>query len=137
MPFVQTQYVLVASEFDSYQLSTNIGENPTYNSISNQYEYSNPKMMEYAMDWSSKTIQLLQELNEKDFQKKNLIFSWACYNHMMSVGFGFYGESVVVDGYVKKTQADAVGLLLDDKLKKGEIWLDCCEGFGCGSGCKH
>ena len=81
MPYLKSPFVLVASQFDSYQLNKNLGTDPI------DGKYSDPAMDKYVEYWSSFTLNELKKLASKN---NKILYSWACYNHAVSVSDGFY-----------------------------------------------
>ncbi len=118
VPFLRLPYVMFASQYDSYQLSNNIGENPESSG-----HYSTSAMDDYAAAFADSTRSLLYPLTDKA-----LIHSWACYNHAVSLTSGYY--SITVNGI---SQNDAVNALIEGQLFGG--WIEACSGLFCGEDC--
>lgn len=66
MQFVKTPYLLIASQYDSYQLNYNLGGPP-----------HSGKQLHYAEDFAKETVSLLQSLEDGEHR----VFSHACFNH--------------------------------------------------------
>lgn len=60
MPFLKTPFLLIASQFDSYQLGNNVGAQPR-----GTEGYASPDMTEYAEKWAAGTVANLNQLAEK------------------------------------------------------------------------
>lgn len=133
MPHVKTPYMLVAAEYDQYQLGRNeITANPD----------SSKRM--YAEAFAAKTASLVKSLVRSwpdNSTWANAVYSRACYEHATSLGSVGYDESFTMKdnmtldsamaAFLKDTPSGAAGsaALLE--------WVDDCEGFACGDGnCK-
>lgn len=128
IPFVKTPYLMVASQYDAYQLIFNMGTIPPYSS---EIEY------EYANEFGKLTKNLLEEL----VNKKKMGFSyysWVCFNHDVSESLDFILTSVE-SGI---TQKDALKIYLESlsffqesqKINENNevySWIDECEGIFC------
>ena len=128
IPFVKTPYLMVASQYDAYQLINNMGAIPPYSS---QEEY------EYANEFGQITQNLLEKLAN---QKKEgfSYYSWVCFNHDISESLDFVITSVE-SGI---TQKDALNIYLksfnffqeSERIKENNevySWIDECEGVFC------
>ena len=110
MPFLQTPYFLIASQDDSYQLY--------YNTGSVSPPYSSSDMETYSASFAARTQELVSELSDDHVavrteqtllygaiyinecvvsivnmftvQSSTGYYSWACYNHDVSIGSAFY-----------------------------------------------
>lgn len=123
MPFVKTPYLLIASQYDAYQLSSNIGEDPQHGS------YSSADKNAYAEEFAAKTESALLRL-AKDSAVNYGIFSWACYNHAVSESSAYYTLTANA-----ATQNDATAEFLTFALTETETWIETCSGVFCGTGC--
>jgi hypothetical protein len=121
MPFLKTSFVLVASQFDSYQLGMNINEVPINGS------FSDVRTNVYALKWSEKTSILLQDLsrlrNSTCNDGKNYILSWRCYNHAGTTSSIFY--TLNAEG-VTQNQA-LYHLIHDESTPSMTLWMDYCD----------
>jgi hypothetical protein len=130
MPFIRTRYVLVASQYDSYQLSFNTGTEPIAG------HYGRPEVVAYAGAWSAQTYSALLSLADMRNHLKyrshggNFYHSWACYNHDVSETSRYYTLTSV-----NTTLRDAVKMLQDSEV--AQLWVEQCEGLFCGSGCEE
>lgn len=128
MPFVTTPYVLMASQYDSYQLSFNTGTEPVNG------KYVDPGAAQYAQKWSDETEGHLRDLDRSNGNKisdssKNFILSWQCYNHDVSETSRFW--TLTASGI---SQYEAVRRLQTGST--GASWIEDCVGLFCGSGCE-
>jgi hypothetical protein len=127
MPFIKTRYLIVASQYDSYQLSYNVGREPMaghYLDLGADY---------YARTWSQQTHTQLKLLsgsfsNHTTSSNTNFYHSWACYNHDVSETSRFYTLTSV-----GVSQRDAVEALQFNS--ESRTWIEECNGIFCGSGC--
>lgn len=128
MPFIARAYLLVASSFDSYQLENILGHRP-----------QSQEEEEFAMEFARRTVALVTELFFSwplNATHSNAVFSWACYNHAMSISpAGF-------DGYMCGPWAVTMDAALQQFLGLAPVissrpfgWIERCEGFDCGAGC--
>jgi hypothetical protein len=150
IPYVKTPYLMVASQYDSYQLSNNL-----------QVKYpKTSKEIEYCNDFAKKTKDHIVELaNEKDENSLNYGYlSWSCYNHDVSENEGFFktktsggiSQNLALKQYLETNPYLIVGKQkkfsqqsrTTDENKKGLqteignlLWVDDCTGFACGTGC--
>ena len=122
MPFIKTPYFLVASQYDEFQLLENIGHKPNTNAE-----------LEYAEMFHHKTLNVVTNLKHR--KNNSGIFSWACYNHCVSINDNGYNTDTC-NGI---TMNDAFSTFLnnynDVPLNENDFWFDSCEGFNCGKGC--
>lgn len=154
IPFVKTSYLLFASQYDSYQLSNNIGREPTVVE-GGELSYATDEMNQYAMSFASTTHTLLTDiyqsrnadlpLNDVSLVSANaadkvLIHSWSCYNHMVTLSSKYYSlRSLDV------TQSEAVNTLLDQSMSHAKssdnngtktwFWIEDCTTVICGDNC--
>lgn len=154
LPFLQTiPYLLIASQYDAYQLGLNTGTNPPYKDAA---------LTEYAEMFANETSQDLKTLATQSqtttsglprtdaSSKVNAYFSWACYNHAVSESIAFstvtteIGVSqfdaltawLTTSPFVSVASSDTtdqsrIVIHSDDNL----VWMDSCTGFACGAGC--
>lgn len=125
MPFMKTPYVLIASNFDQYQLPYDIGMDPVNGT------YTEDSANDYAMNWSNLTKSLLTDLSKYSYATNSYIHSWSCYNHDVSETSRYY--QCTANGI---TQRIAVEKLLSFQ-SHGDVWIEECEGLFCGSGCDY
>ncbi len=142
VPYIRTPYLMVASQFDSYQLSNSMQTNPPYKTQAET---------DYALSFGSSTkTNVVGLANTVDTTTKRAYLSWACYNHAVSESDGFY--SIKTSAGVSQNNALQQYLALDPYITVGEtgneagttqrastssnlLWLDDCNGFNCGTHC--
>lgn len=141
IPFVKTPFFMIASQFDKYQLTFNVGRVAPFPAAT-------PGMVEYLEDFGRITRQLVQELSEVkmastlDMEHARTkmggfgFYSWACYNHDMSDTLAF--SSMSINGTSQKDAWDAYySLKPSDPSQRHFVvsWIEDCVGFACGTGC--
>lgn len=135
MPLLQTPYLLVASQYDAFQLGTNVGHKP-----------STAAQRAYATQFAARTRALMLELRENwgasaagcKQEGSNAVFSWACYSHDVDCSpDGFDGAQAA-----GSTMDEALSAFLGWAPQVGGSsatlsleWVDDCQGFACGPGC--
>lgn len=127
IPFLRTRYLLIASQFDSYQLSNNVGEYPV-NGI-----YSTQGANDYAQMFADTTKQLIQALQSQAQNAGHGYFSWACYNHAVSKTSLFYSASCV-----GSSESAASDLFLQQTLSSTVAplhFIEDCNNLFCGADC--
>lgn len=141
MPHVQTPYLIVASQYDAFQLGTN-----KINPLSARLH---PDASKYANDFAHRTAAAMQSLrkNWKNTGAQNAVFSWACFDHASSLSArGFDKQTCgkngpTLDVAMRKWLALAglyhlLALAGLYDLQESFEWIDLCDGFACGSGCR-
>lgn len=127
MPLVRTPYLLVASQYDAFQLGWNVGHEPA----------SAPEKA-YAEAFAARTVALVRSLRAAwpaSRQSPNAVYSWACYNHCTSLtGAGFNTDkcgplATTMDAALQQT------LALQPHDGSDFEWIDTCDGFACSTGC--
>lgn len=127
MPHIKTPYLMVAAQFDGWQLS-HLAEN--YEGIDSNPSFTSEQIT-YVEAFGSKTTALAQTLPSARTPWA-IVYSAACYNHHLSEKSGFWSVTTS-DGI---SQKDAVHFLLrDDHRRSGMHLIDHCGGYECGSGC--
>jgi len=118
MPYVRTPYFMVASQADEFQLSTNIGHDPPYNTAE----------LSYALTFAKATVDRV--LTTKAECSSCSIMSWSCYNHATSLSTSGFDHT-------QCNGTTTMGKALQ-KFLAGEraLYRDICEGFACGAGCR-
>lgn len=132
MPHVQTPYIIVASQYDAFQLGMNNISLGT----------ADDEAVAYAEDFANRTAEQMKSLRAtwpSSAAKQNAVFSWACYDHASSLSERGFDEQTC--GANRTTLGMALkqylGLSNDVTHSAPEFeWLDSCQGFACGSGCK-
>jgi hypothetical protein len=125
MPFLQTPYLMVAAQFDGWQLSHLV---KGYDGIAKEPEFS-PEETMYVETFGAQTKALSKTLPSA--MGTGLIYSAACYNHHISEKSDFW-EVTTSNG---QSQKDALEKLMREG-KHAQGWMiDECVGYGCGSGC--
>jgi hypothetical protein len=127
MPHVKTPYLMVAAQFDGWQLSHLVED---YQGIDSSPSFTDEQTA-YVEVFGSKTTALAQTLPSA-VTSRAIVYSTACYNHHISEKSNFWTVTTS-DGL---SQNDAVHMLLHDDHRHSHIQLiDECESFDCGSGC--
>eukprot|EP00928_Gymnodinium_smaydae_P091501 TRINITY_DN75212_c0_g1_i1.p1 TRINITY_DN75212_c0_g1~~TRINITY_DN75212_c0_g1_i1.p1 ORF type:complete len:425 (+),score=83.05 TRINITY_DN75212_c0_g1_i1:38-1312(+) len=131
LPYVRTPYLIIASQFDLFQLNMN-GINAELTSA----------QREYVTDLREHTTELMKSLRSKwpRHKMQNAVFSCACLDHPytnddrrfhgMTCG-GITMENAVREFLEQRRSWLAMWLLSRPKLE----WIDDCKGFDCGRGC--
>lgn len=152
MPFVSVPYFLIASQYDSYQLDSNIGESSdSYDDTETAYATSFGTSTRDSLDT---LISSLQNRSGEDPIGYG-IYSWACYNHAVGSSYAFY--TLATNSGV--TQKDAFEEFLNGQLHTNDraslrlksiiaaesvsitdalrvnVWIDDCKEFACGLNC--
>jgi len=126
MPFLQTPYFLIASQYDSFQLGTNMGQSPPFDSLAEAY----------ANSFGAKTQSLLLSLASASnggipsTNPRRAVYSWTCYNHAVSQSDQFF--SAFTSGGVSQAAALATFLSAAESPTASQ-WIDTCGMDGCGS----
>lgn len=128
LPFVESPYVVVASQFDTYQISMN--------------NYNNPALTKSFSDLTKNGLRHLYHLPRPNNNPK-ILLSWSCANHAVTLDDGFSSKRVIEtiassDGsYPSMNVNDAVAELYLQRPNDFQLWLDNCTSSGdpCGSGC--
>lgn len=126
IPFVRTPFLLIASQYDSYQLGNNMGVSP----VNGQYETT--AMNDYALMFGERTAALLNNLHTTvDGTKASYshIFSWACYNHAVSRTSQYYTLT-----NLNYSENDASAIFINSAVNYSNV--DSCTGLFCGTGCQ-
>lgn len=133
MPQVKTPYMLVAAEYDAFQLGRN-KITPLRLTVAKR---------KYAEDFAAKTAALAKNLSSSwpaNSTWPNAIYSRACYEHATSLSIAGFDKSFTIKD--KKTLDAAMAVFLKDSGNSSEdaypwAWVDDCQGFACGgSDCK-
>lgn len=126
LPFLHTPYLLVASAFDAFQLSENIGHEPR-----TQAEES------YALTFANATRSHMRQLPQPLLYTSG-IFSVACYTHAVSASPSYYTSWVAMPDGRHMTQRNAtVAFLSNFTGMDGNVWMEpCASSFACGPGCQ-
>eukprot|EP00971_Amphidinium_carterae_P099110 1959720-Amphidinium_carterae.1 len=129
MALVKTPYMLVAAQFDRYQLDLNVGHKP-----------SSAIELEYADEAADRTSRLVEWLRAKRlFEKRwhTSFYSPACYSHATSLSAQGFAQNTCGEG--AKTMKEAFEEFLDNYLANTSAtipeYLDTCQGLDCGAGC--
>lgn len=145
MPFINTPFFLIASQYDSYQLSENTQTDPPY--------FSN-NLVKYTNDFASLTrngLHALMNPVNRSTATVNAIFSWTCYNHDISETSDFsrtrnnqhMSENDALREYLKLDPfmiipPRQIKISSKQKLAKSSFflhWIDDCGSMSCGGGC--
>jgi hypothetical protein len=133
MPFVETPYLIVASQFDAFQLGFNVGHEPKTDAEK-----------AYAEVLAKQTVQIMNDLKSGFVPPakspsgitSNAVFSWACYNHDVdTTSSGFDGFTCGNPGTTMHSALSQFLQLAKPTSQPPLLWMDSCSGFACGSGC--
>lgn len=122
MPFLQTPYLIVASQYDSWQL---------------RFEVCNDLMgcdvPDAALPYVDNYGMLLQQymIGNPPVRSSNhsAVYSQGCYNHHMSES-SLFVSTTTEEGL---SEQDALAQFIE--MPAGYKWVDQCQGYNCGSGC--
>jgi len=129
MHFVKMPYLMVASQYDTFQLGSNIGGNPTTDE-----EFA------FAELFAERTRNVSENLWRKfpsrvpGALRNSSVLSWACYNHHMGKSESGF-TAITAAG---ESMASALYQFLDPERSTDPNQLkliDSCTSFECGSGC--
>jgi hypothetical protein len=127
MLHIKTPYLMVAAQFDGWQLSHLV---EAYDGIDKSPSFTDDQTT-YVDAFGLKTAVLSQTLPSATTPWA-VVYSTACYNHHISEKSNFWTVTTS-DGM---SQNNALHLLLHDDHRHSRIQLiDDCEGYECGSGC--
>jgi hypothetical protein len=160
MPFVfHIPYLLIASQYDEYQLQHNTQGNPPYPGLDHD------AIINYTINFAAHTKASLFNLatnltSIQSSKHRRAYFSWACYNHAVSETLAFstlttemgVSQKDALEAFlatnpfipvIGKDRANDLSKILRDidassiiqQDGKNLMWFDQCEGFACGSGC--
>lgn len=122
MPFVKTPNLMMASQFDAWQLSHLVHG---YGGIETSPTFTASELM-YIQEFGRKTYEQIVLL--RNFTPDaGMLYSTACYNHHISEKSGFWITTTSA-GF---SEADAVTQIL---FGHG-YYVDDCSGYNCGKGC--
>lgn len=122
MAFVRTPYLLIASQFDSWQLSHLVHG---YSGIQDQPAFT-PTEVAYTEKFAAQTRSGLDEL-AKAVPSGSYVYSAACYNHHISEK-GIFFTSATSSGFTESEALAAIWRGHGDAI-------DRCDGFNCSIGC--
>ena len=147
MPFVHIPFFLIASQYDSYQLSQNTQTNPPYMDAS---------LVTYTDQFAAMTREGLRNLTSQipsssKVEKPiiNAVFSWTCYNHDMSETSAFattrnnfnLTENEALGLYLKRNpfitipERNSSSLISPRHNSIFMSWIGDCGSMSCGQGC--
>jgi len=136
MPFLKAPYFIVASRYDTYQLSNNLGL--PLNSDGSASQLYNTAQINWANNFANITLLKLDNLIQRSkFGNLNsnvsrAFFLSACFNHGVSGSSQFYGSMKINNDNL----LDAFSSFLNSiKSNATTSWVDSCNGFACGSYC--
>jgi hypothetical protein len=118
MPFVKSRYLLVASQYDKFQLRSYIGHKPV-----------TPKEVDFAEQFGRRTLAVVENL----VSDRHAVLSWACYNHMLSLSNRFSKDATEEGVTLINATEQFLGLVPHEGKELG--WIDRCHGFDCGKNC--
>lgn len=127
VPLLQTEFLMVASQYDAFQLGQNGISGVDDDSLTGdeqQYTYGLGLRMQALV----KSVLPSSSLNANAS-----VLSWSCFNHAISTSSGY--NTVATDSGV--TQDDALRSVLEQGMPQRwpTDWIDSCDGIACGSGC--
>ncbi|CAE7897096.1 notum, partial [Symbiodinium sp. KB8] len=130
MPHLRTAYLMVASQYDSFQLEKNLGHKPPFDDAEKRY----------AEGFAQKTRALALSLRTQwpETGSQNAVFSWACYEHATSLSRAGFDEHACGQNSTTLDSATAQFLGLSPATGSPRVlsWVDTCTDFACGPGCK-
>jgi len=130
MPHVKTPYFVVASQYDSFQLSKN---RITGTGL-------NDSQRAYADNFARRTAALMRSLRSRwpaAAPEQNAVFSCACHDHACSDTESCFdrracgAEVTTLDVALRRFLAQRARPAPPPQLE----WIDSCKGFACGSAC--
>jgi len=132
MPHVKTPYLIVASQYDLYQL---------YKNWIFPFSQWNRHKMSYARSFAIRTTELMQSLRASWpplAARQNAVFSCACYDHASSLTPAGFDERTCGENETSLGQALQQFLGSDSNTDASPPlqWIDTCQGFACGNGCR-
>ncbi|CAJ1399077.1 unnamed protein product [Effrenium voratum] len=115
MAFLRTPYLLVASQFDSFQLKKNVGHRPS--SFAEKV---------YSEHFANRTRSLVRELRSGwPFSgEQNGVFSWACYSHATSLDQSFEHMATTDGTTLAKAGHQSVSATLEWPAQARDARLD-------------
>ena len=124
VPLIKNPYLMVASQYDSYQLGNNVNRNPPFDE----------NTLIYVNKFANITQKLLTDLISQGKYGISY-YSWACFNHDTSEDLSF-NKFALFSGVTLKqaleSYLNSLGFFSNEPTKKTESWIDLCEGFSCG-----
>eukprot|EP00440_Ansanella_granifera_P054762 gb/GFBE01059367.1/.p1 GENE.gb/GFBE01059367.1/~~gb/GFBE01059367.1/.p1 ORF type:complete len:400 (+),score=85.60 gb/GFBE01059367.1/:1-1200(+) len=128
MPYVRTPYILVASQYDSYQLGVNgIPDAP-----------NSDDQWKYALSFANRVVDIVKSLRAKwpaNATHQNAVFSWSCHNHWTSVDEAGFNKKTCSPGSTMEGAVQQFLGFVPATTTPSFQWIDTCYGFSCGSGC--
>ena len=128
LPFVQTPYLLSASQFDKYQLPYNEGVMPPYNGGA----------LAYANAFQAEVRSVVLGLPAAG-QSQSAVYSSACFQHCVTLGGAFWGVRVAgvsLSRYLNYWYNGAGAGYTPAMVAAVGGWspqrIEGCTGFGCG-----
>lgn len=135
MPLVKTPNLMIASQFDSWQLShlvrgsSDLLEDPVFTKSERKY------IEKFGRETHDQIVRLRNLTPQAGVQ-----YSFACYSHAASENSGFWAVTTSA-GF---SEADAVKQLLLERVglqrwttaaATHDYYVDDCSGYNCGKGC--
>lgn len=157
-------FLLIAGQFDSYQLSNNLQASPPY------WDQAQVDFAKTFAQYTTGNFTSLIATHQRSSQPLSRGYlSWACYNHAVSES-SLFSTVATIDGTtiqlaltaflatdpfvtlpLQQSEMDRIKAKKDrrGKLKKSQlvqddqvtgavskmVWIDSCNGFACGTGC--
>eukprot|EP00928_Gymnodinium_smaydae_P048347 TRINITY_DN32309_c0_g1_i1.p1 TRINITY_DN32309_c0_g1~~TRINITY_DN32309_c0_g1_i1.p1 ORF type:complete len:446 (+),score=72.95 TRINITY_DN32309_c0_g1_i1:36-1340(+) len=131
LPYVRVPYIVIAAQYDSFQLD-----------MSQIYPSTmDPIKIQFASYFAHRTVDLLKSLRENWPEQEtvqNAVLSWACYDHGIMTSSKRIDTMFCTDEHVMYD--DAVRQFINQKggeeaTSSDFAWIDSCDGFACGPGC--
>jgi hypothetical protein len=135
MPFVTAPYFLIASQYDSYQLSNNIQDEPAgYDSMETSYATDFANSTRGSLDSLADSLRVIKGKGNGENNVGFGLYSWACYNHAVGTTDAFYTLATST-GVTQKTAFE--GFLSGGAEPPVDVWMDECTEFACGTNCER
>lgn len=150
LPAIEVPYLLMATQYDRFQLSNNVGGKLGPDATADPP----PQAYSYAERWAGVYRALARNLTRGGSGRA--VLSWACYNHAISLtDAGFRGANVggvtmqdatlrllfgATDGEAggdsgAESGAAALPTAAAIKARPSLLFVDDCSSFDCGAGC--
>jgi hypothetical protein len=132
---VKTPHIIVASQYDSFQLGMN-GIFPPADKLTQAQRA-------YAEDFAGRTSSLMKTLRSPASQTlvQNAVLSWACYDHASSLTHYGFDQQRCHPSWRGPLTLDTALMEFWRSVGSKDFtshrfdWIDTCHGFSCGKGC--
>jgi len=122
MPYVATSNLMMAAQFDAWQLSHLVHG---YLGIEKDPEFTKDELA-YIKVFGERTLEQIRSLHRESHVAT--IHSTGCYNHHISEKSGFW--NVTTSNGVSEARA-----LTRCRVEGDAMYVDQCSGYNCGKGC--